>query len=111
METPDHDSGKTRRQCLQGDEITDAGFVQASTVVDHENVAGDCCIDRLEKDVDAPEMPCRTRTARDMTPRHQCLHLWRRAAHFHMSTNATIRDVCRGQRGETRANLIVKSGE
>ncbi|MFD9791079.1 hypothetical protein ACFWXK_09015 [Streptomyces sp. NPDC059070] len=43
MQAPDHHAGETRVDGLQDDEVTDAGFVEPSAVVDDEYVTGRGC--------------------------------------------------------------------
>ena len=111
MQSPDHDSRHPRGVSFERDEIADARFVQAATVVDHQDIAGCGEVDRLEEHIDAAVVPHGKHAAGDVAPRDKRLQRRRSAAHLDTGTDTRIRHMGGGQRGETRAKLIVERGE
>ena len=65
---PDDDPGQPRELRLEHDEVAYAGLIVAAAVVDHEHASGGRVIDRLEDDIDAPEVRHRRRRPREDQP-------------------------------------------
>ena len=64
VETPDHNAGQTDRFGLEQDDVADACFVQAASIVDDEDLAWLGFFKDLEKYVDASDMANRPRASR-----------------------------------------------
>jgi len=64
MRAPDHDSRQTGRARFERGQISDAAFIGASAIVDHEYVTRLRSLHRFQKDIDASIMPGRKRAAR-----------------------------------------------
>src|SRR2546427_5965602 len=65
MRAPDDDASQFAVFSLQRDQIPDAAFVQAATVVDYQNFAGLRALHCFQKNIDTPKMSDRQRRARE----------------------------------------------
>jgi hypothetical protein len=65
MRAPDDNASQSAVFSLQRDQIPDAAFVQAATVVDYQNFAGLRALHCFQKNVDASKMSDRQRRARE----------------------------------------------
>jgi hypothetical protein len=70
MQPPDHQSLQPSSLRLQGHEITDAGFVESSGVVDHQHVARCSPFERLQEKIDTADMAGRSHTPSQATAWH-----------------------------------------
>jgi hypothetical protein len=66
VRAPQDDAGNPRKQELRNGEITDTTPVAAALVGDHQDVAGGCAVERLEKHVDTTVV-----TTREGRPDHR----------------------------------------
>ena len=57
LDAPHRDAAELRTLGLEDDEIPDAGLVQASSIIDDEDVPGLRRLERFEEDVDAAVVP------------------------------------------------------
>jgi hypothetical protein len=81
---------------FQDDDITDTRLVETRTVVDHQNVAGRRSFKRLEKDINAPNMPNRPRATGASHSRKQRLYARRSKTYGNAGPQTAIREIRRG---------------
>ena len=70
MQAPDHESLQPGSLSLERHQITDAGFVESSAVVDHQHVARCRPFERLQENVDTADMLSRSHTPSQSTAWH-----------------------------------------
>ncbi len=97
VQAPDHDAGNAGGFRLQQHDIADAGLVQAAAVVDHQDFTRLGMLQHLEEDVDAADMPHRTRGSAAFHAGHDGADLGRREADGNSAAQATVCQVRAGQ--------------
>lgn len=63
MQAPDDDSRQPGSLSLKRHQIADAALIEPTAVVDHEHVTGRSRFERLKEDIDAADVPGRSRPA------------------------------------------------
>ena len=107
MQTPDHDAVESRHVGFKDNEIANAAFVKPSAVIDHQHVARGSLLYRLQEDVDAAGVSSRDYTPGQAASRNNSVQERGGAAHWGLSANARICQMCGSQGCKPLPNVFV----
>ena len=92
MKTPDNDAGEAACFRFEGGKVSDAAFIGAPAIIDHEDVAGFGPLHRFQEDVDTAEMRYGQGRTADALTDQQGPNPSRRDPELYLQTHARVSD-------------------